>query len=421
MSGAPSLLAVHDIETAFDHPDRIGRLAATVGDRDDDTLLLDAGDATAMGALAVVAEEGRAAARAFHEAVAPDAHVPGNHDFDEGLDALAAFVDDTPGEWLAANVPALDLPGRTVIDAGGEQVGVVGVCLPRTPEICWAVRNAEFTDPVVAARRELATLRDRGVDRAIVLSHCGSLDRDIARETDADAVIGGHLHERRIDRIDGTVLARGDGVGRDAVRVDLGDPPAATVITTGDADPDERVAATYRERHATTGLDARIDSLSTDVDEPTVARFVADAFRARADADAGLAVSASIREPIPSVVEERHLVGTVPFESHLVAVSVPGGDLREALRACRGPLDDTHGRIVWAGADPEHATVDGDTVHEGERYRVACTTYETETGLLPGLRGDRVVADHGLQYEHVVAHARDGGLAAALDGTASDR
>ncbi|WP_435062975.1 5'-nucleotidase C-terminal domain-containing protein [Halobaculum sp. EA56] len=415
-SDAPSLLVVNDVETAFDHPDRVGRLAGLLGGRDDDTLLLDAGDATAMGALAVVSESGRAAAAAFHGAVAPDAHVPGNHDFDEGLGALAEFVADTPGRWLAANVPALDLPGRVVLDAGDSRVGVVGVCHPDTPDICRAVRDVEFGDPVAAARRELAALRDGGVDHAVVLSHCGALDADIARGTDADAVVGGHDHERTIDRVDGTLVARGGGVGREAVAVDLGEVPRATVRRTADAPLDRAVAEEYRARHAALGLDDPVASLPGPMDLSAVRRLVADAYRERAGADAGLAVAASVREPLPADVRERHLVGTVPFESSLVSVDVRGGDLRAALRASRGPLDDTHGTVVWSGADPAALTCRGEPVREDGTYRVACTTYETGAELLPGLASDRVAADHGLQYEHVVAYARDGGLSGRAPG-----
>ncbi|MFC7136405.1 5'-nucleotidase C-terminal domain-containing protein [Halobaculum litoreum] len=390
----PSLLAFHDVETAFDHPDRIGRLAGLLGVRDDDTLLLDAGDATAMGALAVVAD-GRAEAVAFHRAVAPDVHVPGNHDFDEGLGSLADFVAATPGEWLAANAPALDLPAHTVLAAGDERVGVVGVCHPETPDICRAVRDVAFGDPVAAARRELSALRDRGVDHTVVLSHCGALDADIAAATDADAVVGGHDHERTVDRVEGTLVARSAGVGREVVTVDLGETPAATVDSTAGAPADDRVAEAYRERHADTGLDAPVASPGTGVDESAVVRFVADAYRARADADAGLAVSAAVREPLPAEVRERHLVGTVPFDSHLVAVAVRGERLKAALRACRGPLDDTHGPVRWAGADPDALTVGGTPVRDEETYRVGCTTYETVTELLPGVADDRVVDDRG--------------------------
>ncbi|ESP89257.1 bifunctional metallophosphatase/5'-nucleotidase [Candidatus Halobonum tyrrellensis] len=408
----PSLLVVNDVETAYDDPDRVGRLAGLLSALGDDrTPLLDAGDATALGALAFATDEGRAHALPFFEAVTPDAHVPGNHDFDEGVDALRRIAERSPGVWLAANVPALGFPATTTLDAGDARVGVVGVCHPETADICAAIDLA-FDDPVAAARRGVAELRDRGVDRTVVLSHCGALDADVAAGVDADAVVGGHDHDRVVDRVDGALVARSAGVGHEAVAVDLGEPPTATVHATADAARDEEVAATYRERLAGAGLGERVATLDAPLSAERTARFVADAYRVRAEADAGVVLAASVREPLPAAVTAADVVGTVPFGSHLLTFEMRGADLRAALRASRGTLDDTHGAAVWAGADPDALTVDGAPVEAGERYRVAGMSYLATVDVLAGTDRDRVVDDRGPQHERVLAHARESGLPA---------
>lgn len=419
-SDGPRLLVINDVETAVDDPGRIGRLAGAVEAlRNDRTAVLDAGDATAMGALAFTTDAGRGQIGAFHRALAPDAHVPGNHDFDYGADWLAGFAAGTPGRWLGANVDGgehLSLPDSLTLDIGGHTVGVVGVASPETPELCFAVDDLAFGDPVEAASAAIADLPP-AVDHVVVLSHCGALDREIARQVDADAVLGAHDHERVVERVDGTLVARTAGVGHELLAVDLGDRPAATIHETADFPVHEPIADTYRARMDAAGLDEPLATLAAPLTTLETAAYVAEAYRAQAatpaeerGADVGFVLEASVREPIAGEVTTGDLVGTVPFGSELVTLAVDAADLRAALRATQGPIDATHGRGVWADADPDSVTVGGESIPDGATLTVGTTSYEAYNGILPGFSADAVVANAGPQHERILAHARNGGL-----------
>lgn len=413
------LLVCNDVETAVDEPERIGRLAGAVETlRDDRTLLLDAGDATAMGALAFATDTGRGQIGPFHRAIAPDAHVPGNHDFDYGQDWLAGFSAAVPGPWLGANVDGgvhLDLRDSVVLEVDGQRTGVVGVANPETPDLCAAIEELTFRDPVAAAGRAIDDLPE--VDHVVVLSHCGELDAEIARAVDADAVVGAHDHERVVAHVDGTLVARTAGVGHELLEVELGDEPTATIHETADFPIDEGIAETYRERFDAAGLDDHLATLDAPLTTLETAQFVADAYRTQAappagdrGADVGFVLEASVREPLSGEVTTGDIVGTVPFDSKLQTVELDAEAFRAALRATTEPIDSTHGRGIWANADPEATTLGGEPIPENGTVTVGVTSYETTNGILPGFSTDAVVAGAGPQYERLLAHARDGGL-----------
>lgn len=409
----PRLLAINDVETAFDDPERLGRLAGAIRARtDESTLLLDAGDSTALGALAFVTEDGRGRARLFHETVAPDVHVPGNHDFDHGPDWLTEFAATTPGTWLAANARCDGaFEDSTVRQVAGEEVTVVGVAHPETATFCAAAEDVRFTDPVAAVQRAFDAIGP--VEHRVVLSHCGHRDRDIARNTEADVVVGGHDHDRTVERIDGTLVCRTAGKGRELLQVTLGNPPEATVFETATATTDNGVVQEYRGRLAAAGLDEHVATLEK-LDATATAELVASAYRSRADADAGLVFEASVREPLGGTVTTGDVVGTIPFGSDLVSVDVAGKRLRELLRDAREPVDDTHGRVIWAGVDVDtdgnavasDASNPGDGIDPEENYRVGMMSYVPASEVLPGVDRRRIVATHGPQHEHVLSYLR---------------
>lgn len=79
------MLAYNDLEPVYDDPDRVARVAQLVRQRRNGrTLVIGAGDSTALGTVALLTDEGRVLARPFLEAIEADADTFGNHDFDFG-------------------------------------------------------------------------------------------------------------------------------------------------------------------------------------------------------------------------------------------------------------------------------------------------------------------------------------------------
>ncbi|WP_246998866.1 5'-nucleotidase C-terminal domain-containing protein [Halosolutus gelatinilyticus] len=408
----PRLVHVADLETIYDDPERVGRLAGAVrARRDDRTLVVGAGDTTALGALAFVSEEGRELARPLYETIDPDADVLGNHEFDYGADRAAAWVRTTPGRHLLANVEGLPDGATTpsaVVEVADARIGLVGVTDPRTAEISGIDLDVEFTDPVTAVRAASDRLRSRGCERVVVLSHCGPLDSTIAAETNADIVLGGHDHERVRERVDGTLVARTEGGQAGAFQVvRLTDPPAVEVCAIDDEPRHERIESAYRERYDATGLADVVTTLPEPIDRATTARTVARAYRERGTAAVGLVARGSVRDGLPGDVTRGDVIGVVPFGSMLHVHRVDGRTMAAIVDRGTGLDHETAGEIV---ADGPSRSTDGGALVEGEpidpdgSYRVGCMSYLTAVDAIPELDSDTLVEDRGPQHEHVLAY-----------------
>lgn len=132
-----------------------------------------------------------------------DALCPGNHEFDKGVETLAAFLRQASFPVVAANIKAPLEPVLhekikpwVIKQFGRERVGIIGLATPDTAFISNPGPQVQFFDQVAAAQQSIAELTGQGINKIIVLSHLG-FDRDIAlaRAVDGiDLIAGGHTH-----------------------------------------------------------------------------------------------------------------------------------------------------------------------------------------------------------------------------------
>ncbi|MFB6179207.1 MAG: bifunctional UDP-sugar hydrolase/5'-nucleotidase [Halorientalis sp.] len=441
------LLHYSDLENGYDEPTRIGRLAGLIADRrDPETIVVGTGDNTAPGVVSMV-EEGRQALD-FFRAVAPDADTFGNHDFDYGLESIREIVAASPQTWVSANVEYEGEPfghevgvvPSTVIDAGDASVGLVGVTEPKTASMCPGASELTFTDPIAAVSREAQRLRDRAVDAVVALSHLGGGDDELARETDVDAILGGHVHDERVTCLDGTVCTRPGANGHRLLEVDL---ETGTVerhaVASGPVDT--TVADALETRRAETGLDEVVGTVEQPLvrdrerkgsGECRIGNFIADAYRWAADADVGLQNSGGIREgaPLDGAVTVADLVSVVPFDEPVTVAELTGEELRAVCRQADGwqfsALPDRwHAHVSGLTIEQNRdgvisATLDGDPIRDGTTYTLATSDYLFHTDHeFPVLDDHHRTDTLGTQYEVVAAYARECGIDPALEGRIS--
>jgi 5'-nucleotidase/UDP-sugar diphosphatase len=164
-------------------------------------LLLDAGDPF-QGSLFYTTYKGAAEAE-FMEAIGYDAMAVGNHEFDDGPPALAAFVDAVSFPVISGNLDLSasdELDGRVgnsvVLEVGGERIGIVSALATDTVETSSPGDDVVFIDEIEALRADVAELEAAGVNKIIALNHVG-LRKDMAiaeAVPGIDLVIGGHSH-----------------------------------------------------------------------------------------------------------------------------------------------------------------------------------------------------------------------------------
>ncbi len=132
-----------------------------------------------------------------------DGMTVGNHEFDDGPEVLAGFMDtinfpilmsnaDVSGEPLLAG----KLAKSTIIERGGEKIGLIGLTPQNTDELASPGDNVIFTDPSGAVQAEVDLLTAEGVNKIIVLSHSGyGVDQEVAANTTGvDVIVGGHTN-----------------------------------------------------------------------------------------------------------------------------------------------------------------------------------------------------------------------------------
>ncbi|MHC0054524.1 bifunctional metallophosphatase/5'-nucleotidase [Actibacterium sp. D379-3] len=169
--------------------------------RTNNFILVDGGDQF-QGSLFYTYYKGKVAAEMMNK-MGYDAMTVGNHEFDDGPEVLRGFVDSVGFPILMSNA---DISGEpllagaiqksTIIERGGEKLGLIGLTPQDTDELASPGKNIIFTDPSDAVQAEVDKLTEAGVNKIIVLSHSGyGVDKTVAENTTGvDVIVGGHTN-----------------------------------------------------------------------------------------------------------------------------------------------------------------------------------------------------------------------------------
>ncbi|MCH2168285.1 MAG: 5'-nucleotidase/apyrase family protein [Oceanicola sp.] len=167
----------------------------------ENVVTLDAGDQF-QGSLMYTTYKGDVEAEMM-EAIGFDAMAVGNHEFDDGPEALSAFIDKVSFPVISGNLDlsASDLlrdkvSSTVVLEVGGEKIGIVSALATDTAETSSPGPNVTFQDEIDAIAADVAELEAMGVNKIIALTHVGlRKDLEIAAAVPGlDAVVGGHSH-----------------------------------------------------------------------------------------------------------------------------------------------------------------------------------------------------------------------------------
>lgn len=165
-------------------------------------LTLHAGDAM-NGTLYFTLFKGQASVELLN-AIGFDAYTLGNHEFDEGDDVLAKFIEKAQFPVISCNVEARKdsvLYGKwkpyLIKEIGGQKVGIIGLeTAQKTSASSSPGPDITFYDEFVRVKKYVAELESKGVDKIILLSHFGyDNDKELAAKIDGiDVIIDGDSH-----------------------------------------------------------------------------------------------------------------------------------------------------------------------------------------------------------------------------------
>ncbi|MFK7902889.1 MAG: 5'-nucleotidase C-terminal domain-containing protein, partial [Nitratireductor sp.] len=180
---------------------QIDKRRAILEKRNGNVIVLDAGDQF-QGSLFYSKYKGSAAVE-FLNSINPDAMAVGNHEFDDGPQKLADFVNSAgfpviSGNTLVDKEPLLKnkIPGYIIVEKGGEKIGIVSVLASDTGETSSPGDNVSWMDTVEYLNLIVPIIEAEGANKIIALTHVGlAEDKRIAANVKGiDVIVGGHSH-----------------------------------------------------------------------------------------------------------------------------------------------------------------------------------------------------------------------------------
>lgn len=166
------------------------------------TLTLHAGDAMS-GTLYFTLFKGQADV-ALLNAIGFDAFTLGNHEFDEGDDVLAKFIEKAEFPVITSNVETTKssvLYGKwkpyLIKEIDGQKVGIIGLeTAQKTSASSRPGPDISFYDEFVRVKKYVDALHSKGINKIILLSHFGyENDKELAKKIDGiDVIIDGDSH-----------------------------------------------------------------------------------------------------------------------------------------------------------------------------------------------------------------------------------
>ncbi len=402
--------------------------------RTNNSILVDGGDQF-QGTLFYTYYKGALAAEMMNK-MGYDAMTVGNHEFDDGPEVLKGFMDavnfpvlmsnaDVSGEPLLAD----KLAKSTVIERGGEKLGLIGLTPEDTDELASPGDKITFSDPVAAVQGEVDKLTAMGVNKIIVLSHSGyGVDQKVAAgTTGVDVIVGGHsntLLSNTNDRASGpyptmvgdTAIVQAYAYGKflgelnitfdDAgnIKEASGEPLVMDASVTQDEGTVARIA------EAAGPLEEIRNKVVTSIDEPlggdravcraqecSMGTLIADAMLARV-ADQGIQVAiqngGGIRASIDAgEVTMGEVLTVLPFQNTLSTFQVTGDVLKAALENGVSEVEEGAGRFPQvagmtyafdasqpAGSRVSDVMVGGKPLDMGATYGVVSNNYVRNGG-----------------------------------------
>ena len=287
------------------------------------------------------------------------AAVVGNHEFDFGLDGLAARTSQASFPYLGANIRAkengnvptdLGIQPYVIIEAAGLKIGLIGLAYEDTPTVTNPVNVADydFIDYEDTLREFVPDLRAEGVDLIFVPSHiCRSQLTSLAGSTKDLGISlfgGGHCHEEFSNQTGDSVLLGGGSNLRSYAYATLEVSPSTEQINVIDHGTTANFGGTPHPQVAE--ITAHWQEL-TDEQLNIVIGYLENQIEQRSDAMAALTTESwlwaypadvaitnwgGMRDRIPSgEVTYASIISVMPFDNVLMDVALTGAELEQVL------------------------------------------------------------------------------------------
>ncbi len=359
---------------------------------------------------------------ALFNALAPDAFVPGNHEYDFGPEVYLTRMAEAKFPILAANLRTAEgglLLGHAdnrQLEINGIKLAIIGATLETSHQIS-SPGDLKITPTVETITRQSRALKASGADITIAVVHADKLTgQKLMTARSADIILSGHNHDLHIDFDGSAALAESGQDAQWVVSVDVNITvkgegakrkiswwPSFRIIDTANISPDPEMLARVGayEADLSKELDVEIATLAEPLDsreamvrggEAAIGNLVADALRVINQADIGLTNGGGIRRgkeyPSGTKITRRDILSELPFGNRSVVADVSGKALIAALENGLSQVERLGGRFpqisglkviaslaAAPGSRVQSVEFDGKPLDETRLYRVATNDY----------------------------------------------
>ncbi|MBX9690172.1 MAG: bifunctional metallophosphatase/5'-nucleotidase [Candidatus Obscuribacterales bacterium] len=441
---------------------RIAHLIKTAKKNNKNVLAVDAGDAF-QGTAYFETYKGETDIECLSKA-GYDIFTIGNHDFDEGSDNLAKQLKHANFDVISCNLDVSGEPdlkervkAHVIKELDGEKIAFVGVITPALKELAPKLGPVKLISPgpnwMEPVKAEVAKLKEEGINKIILVSHCGvDLEKLLAEIPDVDLVIGGHSHTRLDEAIivphpDGskTMVVQTGSYGRALGRLDLAFDKSGKLLFPDSKyhlinlsekifeDPELKDYVSekakpfaYLTKTVLSTAEARFDNRFKNYpwDSP-IGDLISDALL-EAGADYGATISLQNRGGIRAPLDQGQITlekvrEILPFQNKMMVATITGKTLLENLEhnlssvetGTGGRFFDMAGlkyafdptlplgqRVVFAFAQTKEG--DYEAISADQIYRIATNDYTFNGGEGYDFKSAKDVVDTGLRLSTVL-------------------
>lgn len=360
-----------------------------------------------------------------------DVRTIGNHEYDNGGEALATMLRSYEGITVSSNYTFNRDDLRELIvpswmcEVGGVKVGFVALNInPEGLLFPLHLQDINYHDPIAYGDSLALQLRQQGADVVVALSHLGFtgevvnenvIDSVLVQNTRyIDFVVGGHSHTALTEpqfftNLDGRKVAVGQ-TGKSGVNLGY-------VQLTLEGNGSNDIAVDYRLLPVDARYDDRLDpdfaaklmpyknqvdsamgvvlghsavDLIVDRPESTLSNWACDALadmarqRSGAKIDFAVGNTGGMRADIPKgVVTRGNVLQTFPFTNYMTIVKLKGSDVRdlfEQIAANGGEGVSREVQLVIKNGRVAQLTIGGNLVDDNRVYTIATINFVAEGG-----------------------------------------